>query len=150
MTNCYKQNNIWRARIKLAQNWANNMSKDPKHKVGALLEHSDERQISIGYNGLVSGLEETPENWQQPRKDKFIIHAEMNAILWASFPKKGSTLYCTMQPCVTCLKHAVNVGVEHIIYPLDIIIVNADKHYGSEWEDIAKLVNITRILINDV
>jgi dCMP deaminase len=47
------------------------------------------------------------------------LHAEQNAIVQAALygiSIKGSILYCTTQPCVTCAKMIINAGIKRIIY----------------------------------
>ena len=47
------------------------------------------------------------------------LHAEQNAIVQAALHGlsiKGSILYCTTQPCVTCAKMIINSGIKKIIY----------------------------------
>ena len=47
------------------------------------------------------------------------LHAEQNAIVQAALHGlsiKGSVLYCTTQPCVTCAKMIINSGIKKIVY----------------------------------
>jgi len=50
------------------------------------------------------------------------LHAEQNAIIQAALngiAVKGSVLYCTHQPCLTCAKMLINVGIKEIIFEGD-------------------------------
>jgi dCMP deaminase len=46
------------------------------------------------------------------------LHAEQNVIIQAALHgviTKGSTLYCTNQPCVICAKMIINAGIVRIV-----------------------------------
>ena len=73
-------------------------SKDPNTKVGACIVNKNKYVVSLGYNGMPTGVNETKKNndeyfsWDRP-KDKddvlnskytFVIHAEQNAIINAN------------------------------------------------------------------
>ena len=73
-------------------------SKDPNTKVGACIVNKNKYVVSLGYNGMPTGVNETRKNndeyfsWDRP-KDKddvlnskytFVIHAEQNAIINAN------------------------------------------------------------------
>lgn len=130
-------------------------SKGAKYRVGAMLVR-DMRPLVNGYNGTPPGypngtdlfsLEEVwcdPEEKQRHRdwSAKFEVHAEMNALLYASrngIRVEGSTLYCTLQPCHNCLKHAICSGVVRIVYRYNHPRIDYDqdtlemlKHCGVE------------------
>ena len=51
------------------------------------------------------------------------IHAEQSAIAQAArmgLHTEGATLYCTLRPCLTCLKVCLAAGIVDIIYNEDI------------------------------
>lgn len=98
-------------------------SKDPSTKVGAVLVDADGRRTSFGYNGFPPGLLETAERYHD-RSQKYprVVHAEMNAVLNASFPVQGSTLYSSLFPCSDCLKLLAAARIRRIVY------------YGPKWE----------------
>lgn len=94
-------------------------SKDPMTKVGCCIV-KDHKIIGIGYNGMPNGIpDDSPEiSWERPEKYKFVVHAEVNAILnTVSFEKlKGSILYCTLFPCNECMKIIIQSGIHEIVY----------------------------------
>lgn len=54
------------------------------------------------------------------RKD--VIHAEMNAILFAArngITTEGCTMYVTLSPCIECAKGIVQAGISRVIYDSD-------------------------------
>jgi len=92
------------------------LSKDPRTKVGAILLSKDGRKISMGYNGFPKGVEETQNLWKRQNKHSYVVHAEINAIVNCDFEKEGATLYCTLQPCNSCLGAIINSGVKQIVF----------------------------------
>jgi dCMP deaminase len=79
-------------------------------------------------------------------------HAEANAISLAA--KKGvclegSTIYCTLEPCITCAKLIVTSGITRVIYehPYDSPISERDQY----WKDILAKSNtrVERLIIHD-
>ena len=54
------------------------------------------------------------------RKD--VIHAEMNAILFAArngIKTEGCTMYVTLSPCIECAKGIVQAGISRVVYNSD-------------------------------
>lgn len=89
-------------------------SKDPETKVGAILVKGN--QISGGYNGFPTEMLETEERWQRPEKYERVIHAEINTILNCPFDYRGSSLYCTHQPCKDCLMFIYQAGIKEVYF----------------------------------
>jgi len=99
-----------------------------RRKVGAIIVQ-DKRILTTGYNGAPKGLPHCLEIGCL-REEKEVasgerqelcrgLHAEQNAIVQAAsygISIKGSILYCTTQPCVTCAKMIINAGIKRIIY----------------------------------
>ena len=99
-----------------------------RRKVGAVLVQ-DKRILTTGYNGAPRGLPHCLEIGCLREKRKIKpgerqelcrgLHAEQNTIVQAALygiTIKGSVLYCTTQPCVTCAKMIINSGITKIIY----------------------------------
>jgi len=104
-------------------------------KVGAIVVKSD-RIISIGYNGMPSGwdnsceyyLPSSIESWMHPEDHSVygelvtkeeVIHAEANCI--AKLAKgneggEGSVMYSTHAPCLDCAKQIYGAGIIKVIY----------------------------------
>jgi len=48
-----------------------------------------------------------------------VIHAEMNAILFAAkqgISTFGATMYVTYSPCINCAKHILQAGIKRVVY----------------------------------
>ena len=92
-------------------------SKDPSTKVGCVIVDRKNRVVSMGYNGWVVGCNEDYMTNERPLKYYMVIHAEMNAILFADRDRlDNATMYCTHAPCHNCLKHAMQAGITRIIF----------------------------------
>lgn len=106
-------------------------SKCTRKRVAALIV-KDDRVISTGYNGLVSGDDDSRCKLGCTGCEE-TVHAEMNAILFAAkvgVPTEGTTLISSYSPCINCAKHIINAGITSIIY---------NKNY-SDSKGISKLL----------
>ena len=101
--------------LELAQT-ISKLSKDPRTKVGAILLSKCGKKLSMGYNGFPQGVEENSDLWKREIKHHYVQHAEINAIVNCDFEKEGATLYCTLQPCNSCLGAIINSGVKRIVF----------------------------------
>lgn len=97
-------------------------SKDPSTQVGACIVNASQKVVSIGYNGMPSGLNDDQLPWGPGQgldsKYLYVAHAELNAILNA---KDGSALqgckvYVTLFPCNECAKAIIQSGIKEIVY----------------------------------
>lgn len=95
-------------------------SKDPSTKVGAVIVDADRRVVSVGYNGLPRGVEDSNERLNnRDIKYKMIIHAERNAILFAQKSLKDCTLYVyPMMPCASCASMVIQSGIKRVVAPI--------------------------------
>jgi dCMP deaminase len=104
-----------KAMLKTAQVWAQ-MSYCNRLQVGAVIA-KEGRILSVGYNGTPSG---TDNNCEEDNKTlPNVIHAEMNAILFAAkegISTKGCSLYVTHAPCENCSKHIIQAGIIEVVY----------------------------------
>lgn len=97
-------------------------SKDPSTKIGAVIVRPDTRVVvGMGYNGFPRGVEDSPERYaDRDLKLSLVVHAEVNAILNATTPLGGCTMYVyptLMIPnvCPDCAKHVVQVGITTLV-----------------------------------
>jgi dCMP deaminase len=92
----------------------------PRKHVGAILVR-DNRIISMGYNGSPSGMphcEDIGCNIGPDNTCMMTVHAEANAIAFAAregIQTKGSVLYVTAEPCLTCAKLIINAGIIRVV-----------------------------------
>ena len=109
----------------------------------------DKRVIATGYNGSlpgqshcsekenychrrVTGKDDSGENKYQECPS---IHAEQNAInqisLLGGISLQGAVIYCTLFPCVHCLKNIASVGIKEVVYEMEY--KSDDKQRDKYW-----------------
>lgn len=112
-------------------------SKDPNTRVGACIVNPKKRIVGIGYNGLPYGCDDDVFPWDNDKegyldnKYPYVVHAEPNAILNATCPLEGCTLYVTLFPCNECAKLVIQSGIKKIVY-MD------DKYAGTLSDQASK------------
>lgn len=94
------------------------LSKDPSTKVGAVIFDPKRRVVSAGYNGFARGVKDTPERLaNRDIKYRMVLHAEKNAILFATAPLDGCTIVVTHPCCAQCAAQVIQSGIRHVIWP---------------------------------
>lgn len=92
-------------------------SKDPSSKMGCVIVDQNKRVVSLGYNGMVQGSDESKMTLKErPMKYHFAIHSEMNAIIFAHQDLNGCTLYNRVATCDNCLKYCLQAGIKRFVY----------------------------------
>ena len=92
-------------------------SKDPHTQVGAVIVDSNNKIVSIGYNGMPRGCQDYDFSWEVPEKYLYVVHAELNAILnYKGESLEGARMYVTHFPCNECVKAIIQAGIKEIIY----------------------------------
>ena len=97
-------------------------SKDPNTKVGACIVDKEHKVVSIGYNGMPRGVDETKVSWNRGEgldsKYLYVCHAEFNAILNTrnGAALEGCTLYVTLFPCNECAKAIIQTGIKEVVF----------------------------------
>lgn len=101
------------------------MSSAQRLQVGAIVV-KDDRVISMGYNGMPSGWDNTCEDVIQHSDDTTtlktkpeVLHAETNAIAkLARSSESGldSDLFVTHSPCLDCAKIIYQSGIRRVYY----------------------------------
>jgi dCMP deaminase len=92
-------------------------SKDPSTKVGAVITDARNRVLSLGYNGYPRGVPDT-RLYDREHKYERIVHAEMNALMFAGVPLQGATLYVwPMPPCSRCAGPIIQAGIVRVVAP---------------------------------
>ncbi|MEL4359247.1 MULTISPECIES: deoxycytidylate deaminase [unclassified Luteococcus] len=110
-------------------------AKCTRRRVGALLV-LERRIIATGYNGAAPGRPDCLEgacprgqlgydqvpglgDYDRPGTPGFCIaiHAEVNALLFATRDTKGATAYITDEPCPGCRKALAAAGIVRAVWP---------------------------------
>ena len=100
-------------------------SKDPSTQVGACIVSSDNKILSMGYNGFPNGCSDEEFPWEKDgdeldTKYPFVTHSELNAILnYRGGSLDGTKLYVTLFPCNECAKAIIQSGIHRVYYEKD-------------------------------
>lgn len=122
-------------------------AKCTRRRVGAVLT-IDHRIIATGYNGAAPGEPDCLEgacprgqldyevvpglgDYDRPGTPGFCIaiHAEVNALLFATRDTKGATAYITDPPCPGCRKALAAAGIVRAVWPGG----SHDRHGLTHW-----------------
>jgi dCMP deaminase len=98
------------------------------------------RIISTGYNGSVSGFDHCIESGHLFNKEGRCIrtvHAEQNAILFAGENLSGATCYVTHYPCEHCSKLLAQAGISRLVYGKEYM--NEHSMYFLKNIDVCKI-----------
>ena len=111
-------------------------SKDPNTQVGACIIYSENKVVSIGYNGMPRGCRDEDFPWERQgdflnTKYAYVVHAELNAILNSPRPVKDCTLYVSLFPCNECAKAIIQSGIKKVVY-------ESDKYDGTDGNTASK------------
>ena len=87
------EHNNWDCRLIELAKTISTWSKDPSTKVGAVIVDSNRRILSTGYNGFPKGIKDDERLENRDEKLEMIVHAEINAILFAERNVNNSILY---------------------------------------------------------
>jgi len=91
-------------------------SHDSQTQCGAVIVGEDNRIRGLGYNGFPQGAPDSDLPNTRPEKYKWVVHAEVNAILNCEHRPEGCTIYLTGFPCLNCTITMINAGIKCIIY----------------------------------
>ena len=92
-------------------------SKDPSSKMGCVIVDTNKRVVSLGYNGMLQGADESKMTLsERPMKYYFAIHSEMNALIFAKRDLTGCTIYNKVATCENCLKYCLQAGIKRFVY----------------------------------
>lgn len=119
--------------IRLAEHMAE-LSKDPSTKVGSVIFDSKRRLVSGGYNGFARGVLDAHDRLDnRDIKYKLVLHAEKNAIMFATAPLEGCTIVVTHPCCSQCAAMVVQSGIKHVVWP------RPSDNFLSRWGEDLKL-----------
>ena len=115
-------------------------SKDPSSKVGCVFVDENNHQVTMGYNGMVAGIDETQIPWGRDtsvglefQKYGYVVHSEANAIMHANRPLEGCRAYVTLFPCNECAKLIASKKIKEVVFL-------SDKYKDTENNRIARRI----------
>ncbi len=112
-------------------------SKDPNTQVGACIVSSNNKILSMGYNGFPCGCNDDEFPWEREgdtlsTKYAYVTHSELNAILnYRGGSLEGTKLYVSLFPCNECAKAIIQAGIKTVVY-------SDDKYNGTPTNIAAK------------
>lgn len=134
---------------------------DPRTCHGACWVSSDNRILSLGYNGPIrdSDDSEVAKVLHTEYKYGIMIHAEENAMsnyYGAKSDTYNSTMYITGEPCHRCLRSMIQKGIRKIVYghvkskcideydqkASELILKNRNDIMMIEYKDIDRILNL--------
>jgi dCMP deaminase len=107
-------------------------SKDPSKKVGAVIVRPDNTVASIGFNGFPKPMPDVITHLaDKDEKNERIVHAEINAMIFAREPIKGYTCYTwPLAPCKLCSPPLIQAGITRFVAPK----VSPDSSWAASIE----------------
>ena len=118
-------------------------SKDPSTKVGAVITDGNKKIVSLGYNGLPQWVKDNEEILSnREEKYKYIIHAEVNAILQANKDNYfAGTIYTyPFLTCPQCAAMIIQAGIMRVVSYECV-----DERWIPRIEDSKKLLEMAEI-----
>ena len=119
----------------------------------------DRRVIATGYNGSLPGQPQCSDRGEdfclrrsigrddsgdKKYQDCPSVHAEQNAInqvaLLGGSSLRGTIMYCTLAPCIYCLKNIASVGIAEVVFELEYR--SDDPTRDSHWQEQAQNYNV--------
>ncbi len=105
----------------------------------------DRQIISTGYNGAPWGFSHCDDVGHDMVDNHCVrtVHSEVNAITQAAkrgVATKGATCYCTLCPCLACVKILFSAGIRSIVYE--------DRCESTSDKDVSRILNFVKHGLN--
>jgi dCMP deaminase len=124
---------------KLVSTW----SKDPSTKVGAVITDVNNRVISVGYNGFPKKIQDNDRLFDRQTKYNIVVHAEANALMFASKSVKECTLYTyPFEPCPKCASLIIQSGITRVVS-----IPNTNERWEKDFQMSRSLFSEAGVLL---
>lgn len=105
-------------------------SKDPSTQVGAVIVSPSNHVVSVGFNGFPRGISDDKRLNDRESKYMNVIHAEMNALMFANQSVEGCTLYVhPFQPCSRCAVCLIQSGIKKIV--TEVLSKTCERWYND-------------------
>lgn len=109
---------VWDKRFMQMAELIGSWSKDTSHKIGAVIVDNEKRIVSTGFNGFAKNIKDSKYRLTTKEvKRSLMLHAEVNAILYAKRDLKNCTIYVYGLPCCcNCASTIIQSGIKKVIY----------------------------------
>lgn len=118
-------------------------SPDLETKVGSILVKKETGAlVATGFNGFARGAPDKLLPKTRPDKHKYVIHSEINLICNSArhgISMEGCLVYCTLSPCVNCMRALFQCGIDSVII----------KEFYKDFNQIEEMLDIG-IKISDI
>ena len=116
--NTWDPRDKWNNRFLDMANFVASWSKDPSTKCGAVIVRPDLTIASTGFNGFPRRVEDDEDRLNhRETKYKYVVHAELNAILSAKEDLGGYAIYVyPFHPCSQCAAAIIQAGILYVYY----------------------------------
>tara|TARA_X000001036_G_scaffold380911_1_gene372628 strand:+ start:168 stop:680 length:513 start_codon:yes stop_codon:yes gene_type:complete len=94
---------------------ASTRSKDSQTKHGCVITDSKNRILGIGYNSFPVDMPDDILPNVRPKKYKWMVHAERNALSNCSIRPENGIAYITGKPCIDCAKSMYQEGIRKFV-----------------------------------
>ena len=127
--------------------WMSRRSKDPSHKVGAIVLRPDGTLAGGGYNGFPKHVCDDPALYaDKAKKRRRIQHAERNAVTFSRENMEGYTIYVVpLHPCSQCAGAIINSGIKRVVAR---ITAGAASSWQEEFAEAAELFSEAGITVD--
>ncbi len=94
-------------------------SRDPSTQTGAVITNEKHRVVSLGFNGFPQNIADDDRLQQRTVKYEIIVHAEVNALIFAGQTLEGCTLYSyPFLSCSRCASVMIQAGIKRAVAPV--------------------------------
>ncbi len=94
-------------------------SRDPSTQTGAVITNEKHHVVSLGFNGFPQNIADDDRLQQRTVKYEMIVHAEVNALIFAGQSLEGCTLYThPFLPCSRCASIMIQAGIKRVVAPI--------------------------------
>lgn len=134
----------WDLRFLELAKFISSWSLDPSTKVGAVITDTENRVVSVGYNGFPKGIKDDDRLNNREVKYQIVVHGEINAIMFANKSLENCTLYTyPFEPCPRCAGIIIQSGIKRIVAPFNTI-----DRWENDFKLSRQLFNEANIMIN--
>lgn len=129
----------WDVRFLELAEFIGTWSKDTSTRVGAVIVDRERRIAGVGFNGFARGCSDAPELYEdRETKLRRVVHAEVNAVLFAGRSVRGCTIFThPFPPCSRCAAMLIQAGIARVVAPAPTPELKA--RWGADLEEAARM-----------